>query len=307
MDALEASRKWKKKQKKLWKSKSFWDILFMNLVLRPFFRFMMALNQHVDVDYAEVLEEKENQLISLRKELNKSKEEISVMRQKIDSLMERNELLTKSEASHLEEKIQIQKTLIENDHLIDSLQAELQNQLRTMDSELEQKKSLVSKLELDYIELKSKYEESVDNVSSVRCENDELHSALQALHCEIAGLNKEMKEIREKEITTSKQKKETYLKLEERNMDLARAMQEKKVLEDKLHVLQDDFRQKLNEECIHREKNQVEMETLAKERDIVQGSMAKMSLKIRQQQETHQELNQVCNSLINLFLLHFLL
>lgn len=254
-------------------------------------KFMSVLSTHQATDYAGLLEEK-------IAELKQADEEVEGLRNEIINYQERVKELTSVQQATLaekgriiEEKLRAGKAATQADTIIKNLQSQMRVMEQKHSENLQTKDNILKRLEEENTHSKSLVEEAQAKVESCSLEASELQSAMASLHAEIAAQQRELDESKERDTRNIRQKKELNVRLDEKETELSRARNERRNAECRIT----DLEKKLADQELGvsqmKEEGRSEVDKLTRDRENVQGSLAKMSLKLKQQTDTNRELN----------------
>jgi chromosome segregation ATPase len=132
-------------------------------------------------------------------------------------------------------------------------------------------------------------------LESLNLETCELHAAMASLHAEVSCLQSELDTEKEKETEILRQRKELINRLEVKENDILKIKNDKNNLETKLYELEKKFNDQNDRNRFIEQESTTKVDILSRERDNVQGSLAKMSYKIKQQSLSLQEQNNLLN------------
>jgi chromosome segregation ATPase len=254
-------------------------------------KFMSALSQHAQTDYAGLLEEKIRELQAATEEIRRLGNEVLRNEERINELVSKEERAAISQAHYIEEQMKHAKALSQSDQVIKKLQSQLVLQQQKHQQDLEVKVATVRALEEESLRSKVQADEANARMESMALEATELHSAMASLHGEIAAQQRELDEFQEREQRSNRQKKEMAIRIEEKDVEIGRYKVEKRGMETKMAEIE----KRLSDAALQGNQLQFEansqVEQLVRERENVQGSLAKMSYKLKQQTGTQKELN----------------
>lgn len=258
--------------------------------------FLLTLNQRTtSQDYSSLLLEKIEELRRAEAENeNKSKENI-LLQQQIHELSEKLEKSMAIQQKYLDDQIQLQNSLSESDKAIRKLEVQLQTQQRNHQHDLDQRISTLRSLENECSTAKAECEALQCRLEASELERTELHSAMSSLHGEITVLQSEISDGQEREKEVIRQRKELLNRLEGKEEEILRLKSEKGTLESKIVDLDRKLSEISDRTAIIQHEAGTRVDSLQRERDSVHGSLAKMSLKIKQQSQTLHELNSLLN------------
>jgi len=254
-------------------------------------KFMTALSQHAQTDYAGLLEEKIRELQAATEEIRRLGNEVLRNEERINELVSKEERAASTQAHYIEEQMKHAKALSQSDQVIKKLQSQLVSQQQKYQQDLEVKVATVRALEEESLRSKVQADEANARMESMALEATELHSAMASLHGEIAAQQRELDEFQEREQRSNRQKKEMAIRIEEKDVEIGRYKVEKRSMETKVAEME----KRLSDAAMQGNQLQFEansqVEQLVRERENVQGSLAKMSYKLKQQTGTQKELN----------------
>ena len=255
-------------------------------------KFMNVLNTHQQTDYAGLLEEKIQELQAADTEIKQLRSEINEYELRIKDMTLNEEKVIAEKGKIIEEKIRAGKAAAQADQIIKNLQ----NQMKSMEvkhkDEMETKGNILKNVEEELIKSKTLSEEAYSKLHSMELETAELHSAMSSLHAEIAAQQREIEDGKEKEQRYIRQKKEASVRMDEKDTELSRVRTERRNAECRVTDLEKQLADANMSSSRKDEEGKTQMEQIARERDGVQGSLAKLSHKLKQQSETSKELNQ---------------
>lgn len=254
-------------------------------------KFMSALSQHAQTDYAGMLEEKIRELNAAGEEIRRLGNEVLRNEERINELTMKEEKSASAQATYIEEQMKSSRALSQSDQVIKKLQAQLVSQQHKQQQDLEAKATTLRALEEDSLRSKVQCDEAQARMESMQLEAAELHSAMASLHGEIAAQQREIEEFQEREQRSSRQKKEMAVRLEEKEVDIGRLKVERRALEAKLTDMDKRLAEAAARDNLLQHEASSQVEQLVRERDTVHGSLAKMSFKLKQQTGTQKELN----------------
>jgi chromosome segregation ATPase len=257
-------------------------------------RFMEAMQQsNLQEDYAQLLQAKVAELKSVSLDLDRERSEKESLQASCRELVEQNKKLLKNESRLQEETVRQEAHLKDHDKAIRKLQHQIASLQAQHAKDMDARVLTIRSLEEEITQERIKGDELTRQCESASLESRELHGAMASLHGEISALNREIDDMKEKQAYILQQKKEVFTKLEERTLEVTRLTNEKKTLQEKVTDLDRKIAAATEwGQQVHYESTS-KVEHLSRERDTVQGSLAKMSVKIKQQQDTHQQLNKV--------------
>ncbi len=215
--------------------------------------------------------------------------------ERIEQLQKNEDKLMKEKGQVLEEKLRAGKAATQADQIIKNLQAQMRTIEVKHQQDLEIKTNMLRNLEEENLASKVHCDEANARLASLKLETSELHSAMASLHGEISAQQREIDEAKERDQRAARQKKELSVRLDEKEAELVRFRNERRNLEAKLTEAEKKVADAAmrDEQILQEGKSQVEH--LVRERDTVQGSLAKLSHKLRQQTDTSKELNSALN------------
>lgn len=254
-------------------------------------KFMSALSQHQQTDYAGMLEEKIRELQGANEEIRRLGNEVQRLEDRVGDLALKEEKAASAQSLYIEEQMKSAKALAQSDQVIKKLQTQLVSQQQKNQQDLEVKVATLRALEEESLRSKVQADEAHARMESMSLEATELHSAMASLHGEIAAQQRELEEFQEREQRSNRQKKEMAIRIEEKDVEIGRYKIDRRAADTKISELE----KKLSEVSLQGSQIQFEassqVEQLVRERENVQGSLAKMSYKMKQQTSTQKELN----------------
>lgn len=254
--------------------------------------FMNTLNQRTtSEDCASLLLEKIEQLRKVESMLENKNIEITQLNTEVTILNEKYEQSIVANKKHVDEQISLQNLLAESDKVIRKIESQMLMQQKNQQLDLEQKSSSLKSLEEEYTTLKVHYNELESRLESNNVETSELHVAMAGLHGEISILQSELDDAKEKEKEIIRQRKDTLQRLEVKEEIILKSQSEKSFLQNKIIDLERKLHEFSDKNAMIQQESHYKVDNLVRERDSVQGSLAKMGNKIKQQNQTLQELN----------------
>ena len=254
-------------------------------------KFMSVLSTHQATDYTGLLEEKIAELKEADSEQERLRDEIMGYQARIQELTQAQQLAMAEKGKIIDEKIRAGKAATQADTIIKNLQSQMRD-LETKHVETMQvKESMMKRLEEESLHSKGLAEEAQARVESSTLETAELQSAMASLHAEIAAQQRELEECKERDSRHIRQKKEVNIRLDEKETELVRAKQERRNAECRITDLEKRLAEVELGNSQIKEEGRTEMDKLTRERENISGSLAKMSLKLKQQTETNKDLN----------------
>ena len=254
-------------------------------------KFMSALSQHAQTDYAGMLEEKIRELNAAGEDIRRLGNEVLRNEERISELTMKEERSAASQATYIEEQMKSAKALSQSDQVIKRLQAQLVSQQHKQTQDLEARAATMRALEEEGLRSKVQRDEAQQRMESMALEAAELHSAMASLHGEIAAQQREIDELQEREQRSSRQKKEMAARVEEKDLEVGRLKGERRSLEAKLLEADRRLQDAAQRDSQLQQESSSHVEQLVRERDTVHGSLAKLSFKLKQQTGTQKELN----------------
>lgn len=254
-------------------------------------KFMSVLSTHQATDYAGLLEEKIAELKQADEEAEGLRSEIINYQERVKELTSVQQATLAEKGKIIEEKIRAGKAATQADTIIKNLQSQMRVMEQKHGENLQTKENILKRLEEENIHSKSLAEEAQAKVESCTLEASELQSAMASLHAEIAAQQRELDESKERDTRNIRQKKELNIRLDEKETELSRARSERRNAECRVT----DLEKRLADQDLGvsqmKEEGRSEVDKLTRDRENVQGSLAKMSHKLKQQTDTNKELN----------------
>ena len=231
-------------------------------------------------------------------ELKQADEEAESLRAEIIKYQDRVKELTSAQKAAfaergkiIDEKIRAGKAATQADSIIKNLQSQMRMMEQKHGEDLLLKDNILKRLEEENVHSKSLAEEAQAKVESCTLEASELQSAMASLHAEIAAQQRELDEAKERDARNIRQKKELNVRIDEKETELSRARNERRNAECRVTDLEKRLADLELGTSQLKEEGRSEVDKLTRERENVQGSLAKMSLKLKQQTDTNKELN----------------
>lgn len=244
-------------------------------------------------------------IAQLLKERDHFKADNKALLDKLSDYCSKHEKMLRDEALNIEEKIQMQKTIIDNDKQVLKLQLELDRAMKSHSIELENHQLLLNEAEDINITMKSKLEDfEIENIKSVG-EIDDFESIIASLQAEISVQSREMQQLENREENLLKQKNDALIMLDKSNVEYEKLHREhlllhesfnkasfdNKKLEEKLRIFECDF----EGNGLH--SNHVkDVELVAKltnENKVLNDALSDLQFQFTQSQDTSQLLNKV--------------
>ena len=258
-------------------------------------KFMSALSHRNETDYAALLEDKILELQQAEADNLRLRGEMDQYENRIEQLQANEDKILREKGQVHEEKLRAGKAATQADHIIKNLQAQMRAAEQKHAQDLDIKGSMLRNLEEENVRSKVHSDEAQTRLEAFTHEAAELHSAMASLHGELAAQQRELDESKERDQRNARQKKELNVRLDEKETELGRIKGERRNLEARVT----DLDKKLNDAVMRDDQQQLEgrsqLDLVARERDNVSGSLAKMSHKLRQQTDTCKELNSALN------------
>lgn len=212
-------------------------------------------------------------------------------------MLEKQEQYVTSQQKNFDDQLHFQKSLADSDKVIRKLESQIQAQQRNYSLDVEQKASVIRSLEDECTAVKAENEGLHRRIESSEVEAGELHGAMSSLHGEISVLNNEINDAKEREKEIMRQRKELSHRLECKEEDIIKIRNEKNVNENKLKEMERRLLEITDKTALIEHDSATRVGSLQRERDSVQGSLGKMSLKIKMQGQTLHELNSLLNKM----------
>jgi len=258
-------------------------------------KFMSALSQRSETDYAALLEDKIAELQQVEQDNARMRAEMDQYEDRIEQLQKTEDRLVKEKGHIMDEKLRAGKAATQADQIIKNLQSQMRSMDQKHAQDLETKTSMLRSLEEENLTSKVNCDEATARLASLTLETSELHSAMASLHGEISAQQRELDEAKERDARYARQKKELSVRLEEKDSELLRLKSERRNLEARLADAEKKVADAQHSSEQVQQEGKTQVDQLVRERETVQGSLAKLSHKLRQQSDTSKELNSALN------------
>jgi plectin len=263
-------------------------------------KFMSTLSQRTtSEDCASLLLEKMEELKKAESVIEAKTNDIRLLNGNIQILNEKHEQIIMQTKKTQEENTSFQALLADSDKVIRKLEAQIMLNTKNYQLEVEQKTTSIKLLEDECSNIKASYSELQTRLESNNIETSELHGAMAGLHGEISVLQSELDDAKEREKEIIRQRKEILQRLEIKEEIIIKHQSEKQFLQNKVIDLERKIADIGDKTALIQHESNFKVDTLVRERDNVQGSLAKMNLKIKQQAQTLQELNSLLTKMKN--------
>ena len=258
-------------------------------------KFMSALSQRSETDYAALLEDKIAELQTCEQDNARMRTEMDQYEDRIEQLQKNEDRLVKEKGQIVDEKLRAGKAATQADQIIKNLQSQMRAMEQKHGQDLETKTALLRSLEEESLSSKVHCDEANARMASLTLETSELHSAMASLHGEISAQQRELDEAKERDARYARQKKELAVRLEEKEAEMSRVKADRRNLEARLTDAEKKIADAAHSNAQVQQEGKTAVDQLVRERENVQGSLAKMSHKLRQQTDTCKELNSALN------------
>ena len=238
----------------------------------------MLLDKREELRKSEsIIEEKEGQLVVLQTKLTES------LTKQEEYLIEKKKII--------DDQVSMKLALAESDKTIRKLGLQIQQQEENHSLSINSKMTTIKALEEECNKAKLFAQEQIALSAAAAHEANGLHGAMASLHGEISILTREIEDHKEREKEIIRQRKDLLVRLEVKEGDILKLRQEKQSLETKFHELEKKVNDATDRSNLIQHESSSKLDTLVRERDNVTGSLAKMSQKLKQQNQANQELN----------------